>query len=632
MRRAKFIAAALTLSGVGLAVSATPAHAAGRQLISAGRASLVAAAPGPDVTISANEFAPSDPRDEGGGTEAPPSGAAPEARGSRVRPAGAEVKTSFEGLNLRQQRTANGGNQFTVEPPDQGLCVGNGFVLESVNDVLRVFSTAGAPLTGVVDLNTFYKYPAAIVRPAGPFGPVVTDPSCTFDAGAQRWFHLVLTLDVNPANGAFLGPNHLDLAVSTTASPLDPWNIYRLPVQDDGTQGTPNHGCAGGPCLGDFPHIGTDAFGVYLTTNEYPFFVPGFHGAQIYAISKAALAAGQSNVGVTQFDTATDAPTKGFTIWPASAPTGGNDTHRGGTEFFLSGLVSDQSAPPPETPFGSSNRVAVWALTNTSSLSSASPSLQLSTTTSEVGTYAVPPKADQKAGDFPLGQCINDTTLFGAGCWQLLFAAEPAHDEVISKPDASDGRMNQVTYFKGKLYGAIGTAVRVGGEVRAGAEWFVIRPQVDDRKLEAETDKSGYVAVAGNNVTYPAIGVSGSGKAVMAVTLIGKDHFPSAAYVRLGSEDDSSAVNVIAAGLGPDDGFTGYKALVGDPPRTRWGDYGATAVVGDTVWVASEYIAQTCTLAQWATPPVGSCGGTRVAFGNWSTRVSAIQLQGGRSD
>src|SRR5262249_20972761 len=45
--------------------------------------------------------------------------------------------TNFEGLNLFNQRFANNGNQFSVEPPDQGLCAGNGFVLESVNDVLR---------------------------------------------------------------------------------------------------------------------------------------------------------------------------------------------------------------------------------------------------------------------------------------------------------------------------------------------------------------------------------------------------------------------------------------------------------------------------------------------------------------
>ena len=48
----------------------------------------------------------------------------------------------FEGLNHYQQRYARGGNQFSVEPPDQGLCVGNGYVLEVVNDVLNIFSAS----------------------------------------------------------------------------------------------------------------------------------------------------------------------------------------------------------------------------------------------------------------------------------------------------------------------------------------------------------------------------------------------------------------------------------------------------------------------------------------------------------
>jgi hypothetical protein len=77
------------------------------------------------------------------------------------------LNLSFDGLNHRNQRLANGGKQFSVEPPDQGLCAGNGFVMEAVNDVLRIFDTSGNPLTGVVDLNTFYGYAAAIVRPGG---------------------------------------------------------------------------------------------------------------------------------------------------------------------------------------------------------------------------------------------------------------------------------------------------------------------------------------------------------------------------------------------------------------------------------------------------------------------------------
>ena len=133
------------------------------------------------------------------------------------------VKASFDGLNFHDQRFANNGNQFSVEPPDQGLCAGNGYVLESVNDVLRVFDTKGNPLIGVVDLNTFYGYAAAINRAGKPvtYGPSITDPSCYFDQDTQRWFQLALTLDrASPTSTALSGKNHLDLAVSNTAESI----------------------------------------------------------------------------------------------------------------------------------------------------------------------------------------------------------------------------------------------------------------------------------------------------------------------------------------------------------------------------------------------------------------------------
>ena len=94
--------------------------------------------------------------------------------------------TNWQGLNLHDQRFANGGNQFTVEPPDQGLCAGNGFVMEAVNDVVQVYNTSGQALLNggnAVDLNTFYGYPAAINRTTGADGPSITDPTCIYDAG-----------------------------------------------------------------------------------------------------------------------------------------------------------------------------------------------------------------------------------------------------------------------------------------------------------------------------------------------------------------------------------------------------------------------------------------------------------------
>ena len=46
-----------------------------------------------------------------------------------------ELLLSIDGLNHFDTRFSNEGNQFSTEPPDQGLCVGNGFVLETVNSV-----------------------------------------------------------------------------------------------------------------------------------------------------------------------------------------------------------------------------------------------------------------------------------------------------------------------------------------------------------------------------------------------------------------------------------------------------------------------------------------------------------------
>src|SRR5262249_35411756 len=213
-----------------------------------------------------------------------------------------ELVLTQVGLNFHDQRFANGGNQFSVEPPDQGLCAGNGFVVESANDVLRIYGASGTALTAVVDLNTFYGYPPAINRGVTPlqFGPSVTDPSCYFDADTQRWFHLVLTLDrASPTTQTLSGANHLDLPVSTTSDPTGSWVVYRIPVQNDGTQGTPDHNCRArvsgqlvhGPCLGDYPHIAPDANGIFLTTNEFNLFASGFRGAQVYELSKSALAA-----------------------------------------------------------------------------------------------------------------------------------------------------------------------------------------------------------------------------------------------------------------------------------------------------------------------------------------------------
>ena len=67
---------------------------------------------------------------------------APSVPSSSVAGSNPELELSVDGLNHRDQRLANGGNQFSLEPPDQALCVGNGFVRGGgANSALRVRGT-----------------------------------------------------------------------------------------------------------------------------------------------------------------------------------------------------------------------------------------------------------------------------------------------------------------------------------------------------------------------------------------------------------------------------------------------------------------------------------------------------------
>jgi hypothetical protein len=649
---------AVIASAIMMAPAGASASAGIRQISASGVTSLNAAPTGTDNGIQQPELGPA--LSDGGSTAgfsrsngvnrsrsiahgAPSVSVVPVTAGQGVSSSGPlTVLSTFNGLNHRNQRLANGANQFSLEPPDQGLCVGNGVEMEIINDVMKVYDPSGGTVKATTDLNTFFGYAAQFKRPSGPFGPFVTDPSCYYDVATNRWFADVLTIDVYPVSdpahnitgGDFTGTNHLDLAVSQTGDPTKAWTIYRVPVQDDGTQGTPDHGCTGIPpfrtqptnpnaCLGDYPHLGADANGVYLTTNEYSLFGNDFHGAQLYAFSKAALAKSATTVNVSQIDThGADNGNSGFTIWPATAPAGLNSAASGGTEYFLSSNAADEAhgngvAVGPR----SSNQLLVWSLTNTGSLASKNPSISLTHSVLTVGNYVVPPRSEQKVGETPLADCLNSNA---CGTFLNGFADPfaPNHEYTI---DSNDTRMQQVVFAAGKLWGALDTAVNSSANTRAGIEWFVVNPTASGGPA---LDNQGYLAVKQNNVTYPAIAVRPDGNGVMAFTLVGRDFYPSAAFASINASG-VGAVQVAATGLGPDDGFSGYALYnAPNPARPRWGDYGAAVVDGSNIWIASEYIGQTCTFAQYTSTPFGSCGGTRSTLANWYTRISEVQPGG----
>ena len=505
--------------------------------------------------------------------------------------------TGFNGLSHFDQRNAGTGiytnTQFTLEPPDQGLCVGRGFVMESVNNALAVYSAkTGAILSGPAANSQFLGLAPEIDRTTGVFGPFVSDPKCLYDAQTGRWFFTLLMED-NGTNPGATGRTFTVIAVSKTNDPTKDWAVFKIDATDDGLNGTPAH--AGCPCFGDQPLIGADNYGFYISTNE---FGAGFNGAQLYAVSKWRLAFAAATGGslpvVEHIDASGFLASFGglsYSVQPAVSPSGGwhEDDHNDqgnfrGIEYFTSAL---QFGNPGYEVLD--NRVAVWALTNTASLFNAVPNLTLNLNVIGSETYGQPNNMTQKDGPAaskPLAVAVN-----GGALGQI---------------QSNDDRMNQLVYSNGILWSALNTII--GDGTRTGIAYFGIHPNWNHGALTAHMVNQGYVSVAGNNVVYPSIAVNGEGKGVISFSLIGPDYYPSAAYVTVGEDGAGNKVHIIGAGAGPDDGFTAYPAFGGNGAG-RWGDYSAAVVSTDgSIWFANEYIP--------ATP--------RTALANWGTFISHL--------
>ncbi|MDB6103766.1 MAG: hypothetical protein JWO52_3765 [Gammaproteobacteria bacterium] len=530
----------------------------------------------------------------------------PTPRPQKVVRAGRDT-SGFQGLTHYDQRFAGTGvyqnTQFSLEPPDQALCAGHGFVVEAINNAIAVFKADGDRVAGPEALSQFYHLQPEVIRSTpAVYGQFISDPRCYYDSATKRWFVTELEIDTDPATGADANHSSVLIAVSKTADPTGSYYLYSFDTTS-GAGTDPLHPQC--PCFGDQPLIGADAYGFYVSTNEFSIHGAAFNGAQIYALSKAKLESG--TLGVVVHIDAGAIPTPPvdqafgslwYSVQPASSASAFAfpfDHDHAGTEYFLSALQFGYA------PLD--NRIAVWALTNTASLGTGTPNVQLLHTVISSESYGAVNAfgAAQRTGPTPLRDALGDT-------------------DAINQLNANDDRMNQVVYANGALWSGVNTNVSVGGHTRQGIAWFSVVPDLDGGKLNARLRDQGYVAVSGEDVLFPSIAVGKNGQAVMTFTLSGPDYYPSAAYAQIG--DEAGSVHVIGAGAGPDDGFTGYAAYGGNG-IARWGDY--SAAVADefgNIWMAAEYIGQQCTLATFTVDT--TCGGTRSLLANWGTFIGRV--------
>ncbi|HEX4713537.1 MAG TPA: hypothetical protein VH164_01275, partial [Ktedonobacteraceae bacterium] len=381
------------------------------------------------------------------------------------------ILQNFNGVSSLDSEVTNFGADF--EPPDQGLCVGNGFVIDAVNSAFTIYQTNGSVVLGPLNVNVLFDEGLT---------QFTSDPRCYFDKSTHTWVAIILFIGTD-ASGNFINEGRTDIAVNHSADPTTPWTVYHLEANDDGTGGMPNH--AGCPCFGDQPLLGIDQQNVYVSTNEFSILGNAFNGAQIYAISKDQLFALSQNVHVVHFDNLTIGDAPATSVQPAT-------THDvSAAEFFMNSL----------DPLGTTdNRIGVWALTDRLKVSEGGvPTLSSLVLSSE--TYGVPPAAIQR------------------GNASLL--------------DAGDDRMQQTQFIDGNLWGALDTTIAITNDStpRAGIAWFQVHPEVsNDLVSNPEIEHQGYIASLGNYVLYPAIQAGPDHTAAVAFTFSGPNNFPSAAY------------------------------------------------------------------------------------------------------
>ncbi len=479
----------------------------------------------------------------------------------------------FMGMTHYDERNANGGNQYSIEPPSQGLAVANGFVVEGVNNAFQVYSTSGTPLLpAVLATSQVFGLPPAIIRTTPPVcGPDPTDVRAFYDQTLNRFFVLQREQDYDSFCDA-LPASHIYMAVSETGDPTGTYNVYSMDATD-----SQSFGC---PCIADYPEIGADQYGIYITWNEFNsnFSFPTFLGAKILAISKASLGTNATAPTAVEFSIPVGRA-GGFetAIQPAFTPPGGSYVlGNGGLEYFVSSQTEQAAS------------LALWALTPTSSLASTNPNLSLYEIIIPAPLYEAPPNATQRPVALSLGSSLE--TL-----------------------DGSDSRVQSVEYVGAKLYVTLGTQVTDdNGHFVAGGLYMILAPTFRGN-LNGQVLRQGYIYVNSEHVLRPAVAVNAQGQGAIVFTLTGPDYFPSAAFLPMTMTPNGSplslvpmpgsTVQIAGAGLAPEDGFSGYPAY-GGSGVARWGDYSGAVVSSDgSIWMGTEYIpnAPRTTLANWGT-------------------------------
>lgn len=563
-----------------------------------------------------------------------------------------------------------------IEPPDQGLCAGNGYVVEDNNiGEILVFNRALQRKSAVISLDTLMGLTSKGFSSGG-------DISCTYDYnnGGHWFFTQFVSTNPESSGGAFTGcfagaagACLEGIAVTKGSSPFGPYNVYF--AHADYNPAEPGYPYL----LNDFAKISTTRDAFLLFYDEFPLnpaVAPGigggfFNGSQEFAFNKRALELGMpatlsngkpnpfftvaiENMGLVPTPDGTCASDNvhhlpSITCWyqtiPAQAPDPTQyDNSRGGSGFMLSSL---------DFYGNGDNRFAVFDWTGLANLNSVGCSTcsgirfggQLFSNVQAY--YGEGFLGAQKTGPIPLGDECGPAGL------SVAVGSTPAPASCPEGGIATNGDgFTQVSQAQSQIWGAVSTEVdqtytsESTPEVHQAAAYWVVGTGTFDRSRVFSLTSQGYVSPAHEDLEFPAMAAEGysfqdggNGGAIMDFTLSGNGgptgadnggFYPSTAFGRVSARSGGllgSVVNVADLGQSPQDGFTEYLFYPTNLVRPRWGDYNNAIFLpgsGGQIYFATEYIQSPNCLPPAFTLTLATCGGTRDGLANWGTSVNSV--------
>jgi hypothetical protein len=326
---------------------------------------------------------------------------APRAASSGLNGKGSRLLANFNGVSSHDSAVTNFGAEF--EPPDQGLCAGNGFVVEMVNSAYTVYHQDGSVVAGPFNVNAPFRE---------GFTEFTSDPRCYYDASTHTWFATILFI----SGGGTGNASHLDIAVNTSGDPSTPWTDYQIDTTDP-----KGNGC---PCFGDQPRLGIDSQNLYVTDDEFSISGTQYNGPDIYAFSKQDLVGLSPSVHYAHFANLSIAGS--MPVAPQPALTSGKPS----AEYFLQSL-------DPNGTFD--QRIGLWAMTNTSAVSGGGkPKLSSVVLPSEA--YGVPPAAQQRGASSVLDSGddrMQQTQFTNGSIWGELTTAVTVPGDATERAGAA---------------------------------------------------------------------------------------------------------------------------------------------------------------------------------------------------